>query len=73
MFGIKSEPNDRYFEGLSTGEAKAYSMIMDIIENHQEDDAKAVLTAIQIVCEHELRGNPRVRDVTLFKLNVREL
>ena len=28
MFGKKNETNDRYIEGMSTGEAKAYTRII---------------------------------------------
>lgn len=65
MFGKKNELDDRYFEGRGTGEANAYTLINEIIERHKDDDPKAVLTAIEIICEHQLRCNPYARKVTL--------
>lgn len=73
MFGKKNETNDRYYEGLGTGEAKAYAMISEIIETNKMEDPKAVLLAIKITCEHELRDNPHVREVTFFKRQIKEL
>ena len=72
MFGKKNETNDRYIEGyiegLSTGEAKAYIRINEILEKHPaQDDAYAILTAIKILCEFELLDNPYARNVILFK------
>ena len=44
MFGKKNETNDRYIEGMSTGEAKAYTRIIDVLETHPaQEDAYAVL------------------------------
>ena len=73
MFGKKSEKNDQYYEGLGKGEAKAYSMIHDVIERNMMEDPKAVLIAIKVVCEHELLDNPYIKNVTLFKLKPKEL
>lgn len=74
MFGKKSETNDRYIEGLSTGEAKAYVRINEILEKHPaQDDAYAILMAIKILCEFELRDNPYARNVMLFKRETNEL
>lgn len=73
MFGKKKETNDRYYEGLGAGEAKAYSMIRDVIECNLTEDPKAVLIAIKLVCEYELLDNPYVRNVTLFKSKPKEL
>ena len=74
MFGKNSETNDRYFEGLNTGEAKAYTRIKEILEQHPaQEDAYAILMTIRIICEYELRDNPFVREVTLFKGQPKEL
>ena len=34
MFGKKNDTNDRYFQGIGEGKAKAYSMIHDVIERN---------------------------------------
>ena len=74
MFGKKNETNDRYIEGMSTGEAKAYTRIIDVLETHPaQEDAYAVLMAVQILCEYELRDNPYARNVMLFKRETKEL
>ena len=73
MFGKKKEANDRYYEGLGKGEAKAYAMIHDVIERNMMEDPKAVLTAIKLVCEHELLDNPFIKNVTLFKYKPNEV
>ena len=73
MFGKKNDTNDRYFQGIGEGKAKAYSMIHDVIERNLMEDPKAVLIAIKLVCEHELLDNPYVMNVTLFKSKPKEL
>ena len=74
MFGKKKETHDRYFEGLGEGEAKAYTRIIDVLEMHPaQEDAYAVLMAVKILCEYELRGNPYARNVMLFKRETKEL
>jgi hypothetical protein len=73
MFGKKNETNDRYIEGMSTVEAKAYTRIIDVLETHPaQEDAYAVLMAVKILCEYELRGNPYARNVMLFKREKRD-
>ena len=56
MFGKKD--NDRFFEGYGRGAADAYSRLNEIIEQHADDDPKAVLVALKIICEYELDKNP---------------
>ena len=77
MFGKKKEKtDDRYYEGLSTGEAKAYARIKDIIDEYWGEpncDHYGMLTAVRAICEYELRGNPYRRNVTLFKTKEKEL
>lgn len=71
MFEKKN--NDRYFEGHGMGKADAYTRINEIIEQHADDDPKAVLTALKIICEYELMGNPYSHNVVLFKSEPKEL
>ena len=74
MFGKKNEPNDRYFEGLGMGEAKAYTRILDVLNTHNMiDDAYSVLESVKIICEYELRDNPYSNKVILFKQKPKEL
>lgn len=68
MFGNKKKTNDRYFEGIGEGEAKAYARILDVLETHPaQEDAYAVLMAVKILCEYELRDNPYAENIILFK------
>ena len=77
MFGKKKKKtDDRYYEGLSTGEAKAYARIQAIIDEYwgeQNCDNYGMLTAVRAICEYELRGNPYRRNVTLIKTKEKEL
>ena len=74
MFRKKKETNDRYIEGLRTGEAKAYTRIIDVLETHPaQEDAYAVLMAVKILCEYELWDNPYAREVILFNVQTKEL
>lgn len=74
MFGKNKETNDRYFEGLCEGKAKAYTRIIDVLETHPaQEDAYAVLMAVKILCEYELRDNPYARNIKLFKRETKEL
>ena len=72
MFGKKNEAHDRYYEGLGEGEAKAYVRVKDVIERNLMEDPKAVLIAIKLICEYELRDNPYVKNVTLFRVQPKE-
>ena len=64
MFGKKKDTNDRYFEGLGDGYAKAYTRIIDVLETHPaQEDSYAVLMAVKILCEYELRDNPYARNI----------
>lgn len=50
---FRKDVKDRYYEGLSRGQAEAYVRIHDLIKNHENDDPKAVLCAIKMICEFE--------------------
>jgi hypothetical protein len=69
----KKKSTDELFAGLSQGEARAYSLIDEIIEQHKDEDPKAVLLAVKIICEYELMDNPYRRNVVLFKTKPKEL
>lgn len=71
MFDKKK--GDDYFEGQGQGEAEAYSKIDHIIAQHINDDPKAVLLAVKIICEYELIGNPYRRLVVLHKSGPKEM
>ena len=73
MFEKKRKIDDRYIEGMETGEAKAYARIKSIIDTNKMEDFKAVLLAIKIICEYELMDNPFTRDVTFFKPEIKEI
>ena len=64
---FRKDEKDRYYEGLSRGEAEAYVLIHDLIKNHENDDPKAVLCAIKMICEFELKSNPYSNGIILFK------
>lgn len=64
---FRKDVKDRYYEGLSRGEAEAHVRIHDLIKNHENDDPKAVLCAIKMICEFELKSNPYSNDIIIFK------
>ena len=64
---FRKDEKDRYYEGLSRGQAEAYVRIHDLIKNHENDEPKAVLCAIKMICEFELQSNPYSNDIILFK------
>lgn len=76
IFKKKPVAADRYYEGFSMGEAKAYTRIKNIIDEYcdgQYYDHHGILTAIKAICEYELRDNPYRRNVILFKSKEKEL
>lgn len=72
MFGNK-DSNEKYYEGIGRGNAEAFAKINDIIEKHSGDDPAAVLMAVKIICEYELRDNPYIRKVRFYNQQVREV
>ena len=65
--------NDRYYKGLGEGEATAYTLISEIIEEQQYKAADGVLVAIKKICEYELLNNPYRSTIHVFKTKAKEI
>jgi hypothetical protein len=70
MFGT-TKKDESYFTGLGEGKATAFTLIKEVIEAHESEDAKAVMIAIKTICDYELLGNPYRSNVYLMKTKAR--